>query len=100
VGQLSGEKIMKKFHHVTNIRFEKHYLLLNVDGRDYRIDLRQQLKKLALADERTKLNFEVSPSGYGIHWPELDEDLSIDGMIKTQRFERLDKSHSGTTDKI
>jgi hypothetical protein len=46
------------------------------------------------------MNFEVSPSGYGIHWPELDEDLSIDGMIKTQRFERPDKSHSGTTDKI
>ncbi|HEY7557857.1 MAG TPA: DUF2442 domain-containing protein [Candidatus Binatia bacterium] len=25
---------------------------------------------------------EGSPSGYGIHWLELDEDLSIDGMIK------------------
>jgi hypothetical protein len=73
---------MKKYHHVTNIRFEKHYLLLRVEGRDYRIDLRQHSKKLALADERTKMNFEVSPSGYGIHWPELDEDLSIDGMIK------------------
>jgi len=23
----------------------------------------------------------VSPSGYGIHWPELDEDLSVDGLI-------------------
>jgi len=76
---------MKKYHHVTNIRFEKHYLLLNVDGRDCRIDLRQQSKKLALADERTKMNFELSSSGYGIHWPELDEDLSIDGMIKTAK---------------
>ena len=26
-------------------------------------------------------NFEVSPSGYGIHWPLIDEDLSIDGLI-------------------
>ena len=23
---------------------------------------------------------EVSPSGYGLHWPEVDEDLSIDGL--------------------
>ena len=79
---------MTKFHHVTNIRFEKHYLLLKVDGRERRIDLRQQSKKLALADERTKMNFELSPSGYGIHWPELDEDLSIDGMIKAAKVRK------------
>ena len=76
---------MKKYHDVAHVRFEKHYLLLRVDGRDYRIDLRQHSKTLALADERTKMNFEVSPSGYGIHRPELDEDLSIDGMIKAAK---------------
>jgi len=30
----------------------------------------------------------VSPSGYGIHWPELDEDLSIDGMIKATKVRK------------
>ena len=35
---------MKKYHDVKNVRFEKHYLLLTVDGRDWRIDLRQQSK--------------------------------------------------------
>ena len=79
---------MKKYHEVKNVRFEKHYLLLRVDGRNYKIDLRQQSKKLAFADERTKRNFEVSPSGYGIHWPELDEDLSIDGMIKAAKVRK------------
>jgi uncharacterized protein DUF2442 len=88
VGQVPGEKIMTKYHNVKNVRFEKHYLLLTVDGRDCRIDLRQQSKKLAVADERAKMNFEVSPSGYGIHWPELDEDLSIDGMIKSAKVKR------------
>jgi Protein of unknown function (DUF2442) len=34
------------------------------------------------------MNFEVSPSGYGIHWPELDEDLSIDGMIKSIKVKK------------
>ena len=79
---------MKKYHHVANVRFEKHYLLLRVDGRDYKVDLRQHSKKLATADDRTKLNFEVSQSGYGIHWPELDEDLSIDGMIKVSKVRK------------
>jgi hypothetical protein len=88
VGQVPGEKIMKKYHNVKNVRFEKHYILLTVDGRERRIDLRQQSKKLAVADERAKMNFEVSPSGYGIHWPELDEDLSIDGMIKPIKVKR------------
>ncbi|MFI5222153.1 MAG: DUF2442 domain-containing protein, partial [Bacteroidia bacterium] len=27
-------------------------------------------------------NFEISPSGYGIHWSLIDEDLSINGLIK------------------
>ena len=76
---------MKKYHHVKNIRFEKHYLLVQVDGTDHRIDLRLQSKRLASASDKKKLKFEVSPSGYGIHWPELDEDLSIDGMIKAAR---------------
>jgi len=25
--------------------------------------------------------YEISPSGYGIHWPLIDEDLSIDGLL-------------------
>ncbi len=25
--------------------------------------------------------FEISPSGYGIHWPEIDEDISIKSFI-------------------
>jgi len=24
---------------------------------------------------------EISPSGYGIYWPLIDEDLSIDGLL-------------------
>ena len=79
---------MKKYHHVKNVRFENHYLLLKVDGRDYQIDLRQHSTKLATADPATKANFELSPSGYGIHWPELDEDLSIDGMIKAGKVRK------------
>jgi hypothetical protein len=26
-------------------------------------------------------NFKISPSGYGIHWPDLDEDISIKSFL-------------------
>ncbi|MGE3974644.1 MAG: DUF2442 domain-containing protein [Bdellovibrionales bacterium] len=26
-------------------------------------------------------NFQISPSGYGVHWPEIDEDISIKVFI-------------------
>ena len=61
---------------------------MRVDGKDYRIDVRPYSKKLAAADERTKMNYEISPSSYGIHWPDLDEDLSVDGMIKTAKVRK------------
>ena len=35
----------------------------------------------ASADERRRA--ELSPGGYGIHWPILDEDLSIGGLVRS-----------------
>lgn len=35
----------------------------------------------ATIEQRNKL--ELSP--YGLHWPDLDEDLSIEGMLKGRR---------------
>jgi hypothetical protein len=39
-------------------------------------------KKLELATDIQRNLFTISPSGYGIHWPLLDEDLSVDFLIK------------------
>ncbi len=35
------------------------------------------------ASAKQRANFEIMPMG--IHWPDLDEDLSIAGMLKGQR---------------
>jgi hypothetical protein len=24
---------------------------------------------------------EIGPNGYGVHWPEIDEDISAEGML-------------------
>ena len=37
-------------------------------------------KRLANATEKQLLNFEND--GIGIHWPDLDEDLSLRGFLK------------------
>jgi hypothetical protein len=72
---------MDKAHEVREVTFSGTSMSLSVDGKDYRIDIGQQSPKLAGATVTQRGNFVISPSGYGIHWPDLDEDLSIDGLI-------------------
>jgi hypothetical protein len=72
---------MKKYHQVTNVRFEGDRLHLTIDGQDKQFKLGDISSTLQQASEQEKNIFEISPSGYGIHWPLLDEDLSIDGLL-------------------
>ena len=39
--------------------------------------------RLKSASAQQRANFELMPMG--IHWPELDEDLGVAGMLKGQR---------------
>ncbi|MCX6354447.1 MAG: DUF2442 domain-containing protein [Candidatus Aureabacteria bacterium] len=80
---------MNKFHEVQDVSFSGIIMHLRIDGREYRIDIRTQSKRLAKATPKQRGNFEISPSGYGIHWPDLDEDLSIDGLIGVKHVPRL-----------
>ena len=68
-------------------------LTMVVDGRQYRFDLAKASKRLARATQHQRDNFELSPSGYGIHWPELDEDLSIDGLLRIADIENSSSGH-------
>ena len=72
---------MKKYHEVEKVAFVKETLNLIVDGKEYTFPLADISKKLADASIGEREKYEISPSGYGIHWPLIDEDLSIDGLI-------------------
>ena len=72
---------MDKAHDVQNTSISGQFLNLRVDGKDYKINIVEISSRLARATLKQKENFEVSPAGYGIHWPDVDEDLSIDGLI-------------------
>jgi hypothetical protein len=42
------------------------------------------------AEERT--NWELIGDGDGIHWPDLDEDISVDGLLAGQRSGESERS--------
>lgn len=38
--------------------------------------------KLLKATLKQRANWELCGGGYGIHWPEIDEDLSTEGLLR------------------
>jgi len=56
--------------------------LLICSGRDeFSIAWQDCSVRLAQASESERLQAELSPGGYGIHWPLIDEDLTINGLL-------------------
>lgn len=37
--------------------------------------------RLVHSTPRERANYQISGAGYGIHWPDLDEDLSVEGLF-------------------
>ena len=72
---------MDRAHDVGKVSFSGAVIRMEVDGRAYEIDLASQSPRLAGATQQQRENVVISPVGYGLHWPDVDEDLSIDGLI-------------------
>ena len=75
---------MQRIHEVERVTLVDHCLAIKVDGQELRFPLAAISKKLANASELERSQYRVMASGYGIHWPLLDEDLSIDGLLGLQ----------------
>ena len=67
---------------VLKVRFDDHSLIVDLmDGRTISAPLAWYPRLLnATADQRTQ--WEKCGGGFGIHWPELDEDLSTEGLLR------------------
>jgi hypothetical protein len=76
---------MNKVYNISDIQFDNDYLIINVDNSVLKVKISEASTKLANASEIERSDFKISPSGYGIHWKLLDEDLSINGLIKLAR---------------
>ena len=52
-----------------------------VDGRTITVPLAWYPRLLHASDEQRR-NWQVCGGGYGIHWPDIDEDLSTEGLLR------------------
>jgi hypothetical protein len=52
-----------------------------IDGRTISVPLAWYPRLLHATNEQRK-NWEISGGGYGIHWEDVDEDLSTEGMLR------------------
>jgi len=55
--------------------------VLLADGRRISVPLAWYPRLLNATAEQRR-NFELLGDGHGIHWPELDEDLSVAGLLR------------------
>lgn len=58
-----------------------------MDGRSIAVPL-AWYPRLANATPAQRNNWELAGAGHGIHWPELDEDLSTEGLLRGARAPR------------
>ena len=67
---------------VLDVRFDDASLIVDLmDGRTISVPLAWYPRLLhATPDQRE--TWEKAVAGYGIHWPDLDEDLSTDGLLR------------------
>ena len=66
----------------TDVEATPEGLRLLVGSRKVQISWEKCSKRLASATNQERLNAELSPGGYGIHWPLIDEDLSVNGLLR------------------
>jgi hypothetical protein len=56
-------------------------LILFIEGKSVSIPWEKCSERLAHASLIERSRAELSPSGYGIHWPLIDEDLAVGPLI-------------------
>ena len=65
----------------TSIETTDDELVIRLADREARIPWEECSPVLATATAEQRSRAELSPGGYGIHWPLLDEDLSVGGLV-------------------
>src|SRR5437016_3581176 len=67
---------------VKNIIFKQQLMDVQLkDGRIISVPL-AWYPRLLHATAQQRLNFTIGPDGYEIHWPDVDEDLHVEGILR------------------
>ncbi|HEY0151194.1 MAG TPA: DUF2442 domain-containing protein [Longimicrobium sp.] len=66
---------------ITDIRVTDEAVIAELaDGRTVSVPLAWSWR-LSEATPKERANWRINGSGDGIHWPDVDEDISVDGML-------------------
>ena len=79
---MPGTSITAPKHALTRgVRFEGDmlYMLLD-DGRELGMPLAWS-ERLSSANPEQRNNWELIGRGSGVHWPDVDEDISVAGLL-------------------
>lgn len=67
---------------VQSVEFIDEYLVVGLkDGRKISVPL-AWYPRLSRATVEERVHWKICGGGYGIHWPDLDEDLSTEGLLR------------------
>jgi hypothetical protein len=77
-----GILALKAAERVSGVNFTADSLCVSLrDGRTISVPLAWYPRLLHASKEQLG-NWKISGGGYGIHWPDLDEDLSTEGLLR------------------
>lgn len=67
---------------VKDVRVSEDALSVDLmDGRTIAVPL-AWYPRLSTATAEQRAHWQVCGGGYGIHWPDIDEDLSTEGLLR------------------
>jgi hypothetical protein len=77
-----GTLALKTDERVEAVYFTRNSLVVDlIDGRTISVPL-TWYPKLLKASLKQRSNWMICGGGYGIHWSEIDEDLSTEGLLR------------------
>ena len=80
--QLSVQNRDAKLGHQADVSFDQDALSVRLkDGRTISVPL-AWYPRLFHATAEQRRNWKIAGGGYGIHWPDIDEDISTEGLLR------------------
>ncbi len=91
---MSGSEI-RPGERVTHVHFGDDVFSVDLtDGRTITVPF-AWFPRLLHATPSQRDNWTISGGGFGIHWPDIDEDLSTEGLLRGAPAPRTAQSTSG-----
>ncbi len=77
-----GTSALDADERVESVDFADDFLVVDLrDGRRISVPI-EWYPRLARASGSERSNWEICGGGYGIHWPDIDEDLNTEGLLR------------------